>query len=307
MKNKKMIGITTVFFVVIILVLAGLMYTGFFSPPYHAQARAIDTYATEESVKTLSDAINHFSYELYKLIDNNTNKNIFFSPYSIFTALAMTYEGARGETADQMKTVLGFEQNDTVNLCSFGRIYNLLNIDTDYTLNTANALWTQKGYPFLDDYLNFIDNYYMGKATDIDFSNPDAAAETINEWVKKNTGGKIEDMLSPTDIHPATVLILSNAIYFKGLWMSQFNEDDTTDRDFILANEDVIQVPTMTLTDAEESFNYTETDGAQILELPYKGNDVSMIIILPKENNVTRIAQLLDAKTLSTWKNSMMI
>ena len=305
MKTKKIIGITTVFFAVIILILAGLMYAGFFSPPPNVQAKAIDTYATEKSVHNLSEVMNNFSWELYKLIYNHTNENIFFSPYSIFTALAMTYEGSRGDTADQMKTVLGFDQNDIISLCSFGRIYNLLNIDTEYTLNTANALWTREGYPFLESYLNFIDNYYMGKATDIDFSNPASAAEIINTWVKENTGGKITDMLSEADVNPATVLILSNAIYFKGLWLNQFDENDTRDRDFTLANEEVIQVPMMALTDAEESFNYTEVDNAQILELPYKGNDVSMMIILPEENNVTHIAQQLDTETVLTWKKSM--
>ncbi len=305
MKIKKISGITIVFFTVIILILAGLFYSGFFSPSPPVQAKAIDTYATEESVQTLSEAMNDFSCELYKMIANDTHENLFFSPYSIFTALSMTYEGARGDTAEQMKTVLGFEQNDSISLCSFGRIYNLLNIDSEYTLNTANALWTKEGYPFLNSYLNFIDNYYMGKATDIDFSNPASAADIINTWVEENTGGKITDMLSEADVNPATVLILSNAIYFKGLWMSQFDEDNTMDRDFTLTNGEVIQVPMMALTDAEESFNYTETEDAQILELPYKGNDVSMMIILPNENNVTSIAEQLDTETVSTWKDSM--
>lgn len=300
-----MMEITTVFIAVIVLTLTGLMYTGFFSPPPTVQAKAIDTYATEESVQNLSEAINNFSCELYKLIHHDTNENIFFSPCSIFTALAMTYEGACGDTAEQMKTVLGFEQNNTINLCSFGRIYNLLNIDTEYTLNTANALWTREGYPFLESYLDFIDDYYMGKATEIDFSNPASASDIINAWVEKNTGGKITDMLSEADVNPDTVLILSNAIYFKGLWLNQFDEDDTRDRDFTLSNKEVIQVPMMALTNAEESFNYTETEDVQILELPYKGDDVTMMIILSKENNVINIVQQLDTEVLSTWKDSI--
>jgi len=305
MKTKKMIIITAVCIVTLVVILAGLMYSGFFFSSGNIQARAVDTYATTESVDSLSDAINVFNFEMYNELGIDSDENVFFSPYSIFTALAMTYEGARGDTAAQMKNVLGFELNDEVSLCSFGRIYNLLNIDAEYTLNTANALWTQKDYPFLDEYLRFIDNYYMGKATDVDFTNPSEAAEIINSWVEKNTGGKIEDMLSSSDITIGTVLILSNAIYFKGLWLNQFDVEDTVDRDFEITNTEIVQVPTMVLTGSEESFNYGETDDLQILELPYKGDAVSMIIILPKENNISSIEQILNNENLATWMDSM--
>jgi serpin B len=217
----------------------------------------------------------------------------------------MTYEGARGDTAVQMNDVLGFEQNNEVSLCSFGWIYNLLNIDVDYTLNTANALWTEKDYPFLDDYLGLIDDYYMGKATDIDFSEPVEAAEIINKWVEENTGGKIEDMLSSGDITPGTVLILSNAIYFKGLWLTQFNIEDTVDRDFKLSNGEKKGVPMMVSTNSDAFFNYTENEDMQMLELPYKGDSVSMFIILPKENDLNKFEQTVSMENLSNWMDSM--
>jgi len=305
MKTKRMIVITTVCIVTLVVIFAGLMYSGFFFSPGNIQARAVDTYATAESVDSLSGAMNGFSFEMYNELGIDSDENVFFSPYSIFVALAMTYEGAHGDTAVQMKNVLGFEQNDEVSLCSFGRIYNLLNIDSEYTLNTANALWTMKDYPFLEEYLSFIDNYYMGKATDVDFTNPGEAAEIINSWVEENTGGKIEDMLSSSDISPSTVLILSNAIYFKGLWMTQFDIEDTVDRDFEITPTEIVQVPTMALTGSEKSFNYTETDDLQILELPYKGDAVSMIIILPKENNISSVEQMLNNENLATWMDSM--
>ena len=305
MKTKRMIVIMTVCIVTLVVIFAGLMYSGFFFSPGNVQARAVDTYATAESVDSLSGAMNGFSFEMYNELGINSDENVFFSPYSIFVALAMTYEGAHGDTAAQMKNVLGFEQNDEVSLCSFGRIYNLLNIDAEYTLNTANALWTKKDYPFLEEYLSFIDNYYMGKATDVDFTNPSEAAEIINSWVEENTGGKIEDMLSSSDINPSTVLILSNAIYFKGLWMTQFDIEDTVDRDFEITPTDMVQVPTMVLTGSEGSFNYSETDDLQILELPYKGDDVSMIIILPKENNISSVEQMFNNENLATWMDSM--
>jgi serpin B len=303
MKNKNVFGLVLTFIVVLILIT--VFFSGIFIPSKNLQAKAIDTYATVESVSSLSNSMNDFSYNIFHYITNGTNSNVFFSPYSIFVALSMTYEGAKGDTADQMKSVLGFDQNDEVSLCSFGRIYNLLNIDAEYKLNTANALWTQKDYPFLDEYLNYIDKYYMGKATDIDFSKTTEAADIINKWVEENTGGKIKDMLSSGDITPGTVLILSNAIYFKGIWQTQFNSDNTVDRDFELINSEKIQVPTMVLTDSEELYNYTETEDLQILELPYKGKDVSMIILLPKDNDINIIEETLNGGDLSEHINSM--
>ncbi len=305
MKTKKMIVITTVCIVTLVVIFAGLFYSGFFSHSGTIQAKAVDTYATAGSVDSLSNAMNGFSFDAYKELGMDSDENVFFSPYSIFVALAMTYEGARGDTAVQMKNVLGFEQNDEVSLCSFGRIYNLLNIDAEYTLNTANALWTKRDYPFLEEYLRFIDNYYMGKATDVDFTNPGKAAEIINSWVEENTGGKIKDMLSSTDISPGTVLILSNAIYFKGLWSTRFDVEDTVDRDFERTPAEIVSVPTMVLRDSEESFNYGETDDVQILELPYKGDAVSMIVILPKGNNISSVEQMLNDENLETWMDLM--
>ena len=303
LKNKEIFGISLTFIVAVVIIIA-FIYSGFF-PPKNVKARAIDTYATEESVLSLSDSMNDFSFDLYNRIGPGNDKNVFFSPYSIFVALAMTYEGARGDTAYQMKNVLGFEQNDEVSLCSFGRIYNLLNIDAEYTLNTANALWTQENYPFLDEYLNFINNYYMGLATEVDFTNPATAAEIINEWIEDNTGGKIIDMLSSSDITPSTVLILSNAIYFKGLWLNQFEKENTVDRDFEITTKETIQAPTMILANSEKSFNYTETEDLQILELPCQGDAVSTIVILPKENNITIAEEKLNSENLASWLDSM--
>lgn len=304
MKYTKIFGISLTCIVAAVVLLA-MFFSGIFSPPIITRVRAIDTYATTESVSDLSMGMNEFSFDIYQHISSDSSDNVFISPYSIFVALAMTYEGAKGDTALEMKDVLGFEQNDEVSLCSFGKIYNLLNIDAEYTLNTANALWTMKDYPFLTSYLNFIDNYYMGKATEVDFTKADETVELINTWVEENTGGKIEDMLSPSDIHPATLMILSNAIYFKGLWKTQFDSELTIDREFTLASNESIHVPTMIMTGSEESFNYTETEDMQILELPYVGDTVSMVLLLPKENNLSVVKDQLNSENLDSWIDAM--
>jgi serpin B len=253
---------------------------------------AIDTNATVESVASLSDDINSFSCDLFGNLCNDESKNHFFSPYSIFVALSMTYEGAEGQTAEELYNLLHFSQHDDTTLCSFGRIYNLLNQKKEYTLNTANALWIKEDYPFLPEYLNFIEHYYMGKATEVDFSDRDATSELINEWVSEKTNSKITDLVTPDSIDPLTALILTNAIYFKGTWVHEFDPEKTVDSEFRVSPVESVTVPMMT-TDSDISCNYTETDTVQIIELPYKEEKVSLIIMLPKENNISLAEELV--------------
>lgn len=305
MKNKKIFGLAFVVIVAILIVFATLIYSGFFTSTDSVQARAVDTYATKDSVETLSDSINDFSFDMYEQLGKGVDDNVFFSPYSIFVALAMTYEGAEGDTADEMRSVLGFEQNDEVSLCSFGRIYNLLNIDAEYTLNTANALWTQKDFSFLESYLNFINNYYMGRATDVDYSNAEEAASIINSWVEENTNGKIEDLILPSDINPLTRLILTNAIYFKGDWLYQFDADLTSNMNFKTSPGNNVSVPMMQFSDSDFELNFTETDDLKILELPYKGDKLSMIILLPNDNDISVVEDNLNYTNYKNWIGSL--
>ena len=294
MKKQRIIG-TIITCLVVVIIIAVLFY-----PQAPAQSLAIDTYATEESVSTLSNYMNDFCFDLYHQLSVDNTENLFISPYSIFVALAMTYEGSRSDTAEEMETVLHFPQNNETMLCSFGKIYNLLNQHKEYTLNTANALWTQEGYPFLSQYINFIENYYMGKATDVDFSNADKVAQQINQWVEEYTNGKIKDLLTNSDIHPLTKMILTNAIYFNGDWLYKFNRDHTTELDFEISPGNTVKVPMMSLAEAE--LNYAETDDIQILELPYKGEELSMLIILPKKSDLAAVEQMIDRETLSSWQ-----
>jgi len=297
MKRKKIIGTISTFLVIAVLV------TILFYPSTPTQRLAIDKYATDESVSFISNTINDFSFEIYNQLSLENDGNIFLSPYSIFVALAMTYEGANGKTAEEMNKVLKFPQNNETFLCSFGRIYNLLNQKKEYTLNTANALWTQKDYTFLNEYLHFINNYYMGKATDVDFKNAEKTAQIINNWVEENTGGKIKEFLSSDDIDPLTKLILTNAIYFKGDWKYQFNPENTVNDDFEISQENTISVPMMSLSNPDITFNYYESDDVQILELPYKGDKLSMIIYLPKEHNISNIENMFDNENFSSWND----
>jgi len=266
---------------------------------------ADDTNATAESVNLLVDSLNDFSFVFYNKIASSEKGNIFFSPYSIFTALSMAYEGARGNTSIEMQDVLKIPQNDSPTLGSFGRIYNLLNQNqVGYTISTANAFWAHIDYVFLNEYLDLLENFYMAEANELDFSKNIEAAEIINSWIEEKTNDKIKDMIKPDMLSDLTKLVLTNAIYFKGLWDSPFNSKNTYETDFHIAFDENVKVNMMSCP-KDSIFNYSETDNLQILELDYERKELSMIILLPKENNITIAESSLNYENLSKWMNNL--
>jgi len=302
MRTNRITAIIVVGILLIVSLSIGFMYLGDNKPPINnVKAYAIDACSTEDSISELSDEMNTFAFKLYQQLAKESEGNVFFSPYSIFVALAMTYEGAKNETADEMQQLLSFPQQDDITLCSFGKIYNLLNHDNDYILHTANALWIKEEYPFLASYLQYIEDYYMGKTTEVDFSNSQQAADLINQWIMQQTNNKIKDLIQSTDINPLTALILTNAIYFKGNWKYAFDSDLTTNRSFWISSNKSIQVPMMNQGDTDLTFNYTETEDMQIIKMPYKGDELSMIVYLPKDHNVSNVEDNLTSSHFKTW------
>ncbi len=253
---------------------------------------------------SFNDAVNAFAFNFFKELNNDSN--VFISPYSIFTALAMTYEGAKGETANEMADVLNVEQDNASFHEYMKNLYEVLNEkNEEYNVSTANALWVKENYRLLESYLDVIRNYYGGDATEVDFNNPEEAADIINKWVENNTNGLIKDLILPDYLNIMTVLILTNAIYFKGIWEVQFDPVNTTDRDFEISSSVSVKVPTMTLVDTDYFFNYTETDDLQILELQYSGDDLSMIILLPKDKDFSTVIDTVNEDSFSEWRESM--
>ena len=259
-------------------------------------------------VTSYTETINGFGFNLLKQFNKDYNSdNYFFSPYSIFTALAMTYEGARTGTADGMGQVLKIAQdNETFHNYVKG-LYGSLNHNEKYNISTANALWIKNNFKLLDAYIDVIQQFYGGETSNVDFSNPQESASIINQWVENKTNNLIKNLISASVIDPIYCrLILTNAIYFKGTWKVQFDEINTTGREFILPSDEIINVSTMKLIDTQDRFNYTETEGFQLLELPYDGDDLSMIILLPKDHtNVTSIVESLDEGLYNQWINTM--
>jgi len=260
-------------------------------------------YPSLGNITSFDDAVNHLAFNMFRKIVNDPQNsgNCFYSPYSIFTALAMCYEGAEGNTAVEMKNVLGIEQDNESFQNYMKALYEYLNINEEYNISTANALWPDVGFNLLQEFTDTIETYYGGKATEVEYGDPTEAAEIINTWVEEQTNNLIKDLVPPSAIDPIwTKLILTNAIYFKGVWQIQFDEENTTEREFILPDGSTKQVETMKLVDTEDEFNYTETDDLQILELPYSGGDISMIIILPKDG--VEIDDIINSITKEEYK-----
>ena len=261
------------------------------------------------NITSFDEAVNAFAFKFYKEFydDPKNSGNIFISPYSIFTALAMTYEGAGNLTAEEMASVLNIEQDNESFHEYMHTLYEQLNENSEYNISTANALWPRVGYQLLQDYINVIETYYGGKVSEVDYSNPEKAAEIINSWVENQTNNLIHNLVPPSAIDPfLTMLILTNAIYFKGTWEIQFDEDNTTDRPFTMSSGETINVPTMCLTNTQDVFNYTETNEMQILELPYSGGEISMLIFLPREGyDLSNVLEYLDKDTFSDLIESM--
>lgn len=274
--------------------------------------------ASEKTEEVVVEGNNRFALELYAKLREQKG-NLFFSPYSISAALAMTYAGARGETEAQMAKVLhfptvlvekgppssaGWRVRDRERFHSaFGAIIKDLNAKGEkgnYELSVANALWGQQGYGFLAEFLELIEAKYGGKLNEVDFiTATEAARQTINAWVEKETKDKIKDLIQQGMLNSMTRLVLTNAIYFKGNWARQFEEDKTKETPFTLISGEKVDVPMMNQT---AEFNYMKTEDFQGLELPYVDDELSMIILLPKETDgLIGFEKSLTAENLSKW------
>jgi len=249
------------------------------------------------------EANNLFAIDLYDKYKSKDG-NLFFSPYSISSALSMTYEGARGKTAEEMQAVLHLPNDKNQIQSDFKNIYNELNkANKTYQLTTANALWAQKDYPFKEDYFKLVDYYYGGKVTNLDFkTNTENSRVTINNWVEDKTNDKIKDLIPKGILSSETRLVLTNTIYFKANWSNKFKAESTRNRKFKLSSGQEVDAQLMWQT---SNYNYGETKDLQILEMDYLGNDLSMLFILPKEDKLNKVENDFSKDKLEDWKKDM--
>ena len=254
-------------------------------------------------ISALVSGNNAFALSLYAQLDAG-EENLFFSPASISSALAMTYAGARGETAEQMAKVLHF-QPATVHSAFAALLGDLAakGQDNGEVLTIANALWGQEGYPFRPAFVELASKNYHAGQESLDFADhPEQARLTINAWIEKETRDKIADMLAPGVITPDTRLVLTNAVYFKGAWSHTFAKNATRDEQFWRHGREAITVPLM---HQKHGYRYAEAPGLQVLELPYRKH-LSLLIVLPRDRGgLGELEKSLSAERIEQWLGKM--
>ena len=238
---------------------------------------------SQVKLEELAQGNNAFALDLYQQLKNDEG-NLFFSPFSLSTALAMTYAGARGETESQMARVLHFEQAGESLHAAFADLQaKLAEAETKggIKLKVANSLWPQEGYPFLTEFISLAQTCYGVSITPVNYGDEKTARKTVNEWVEAKTENKITELIPPGVFNALTRLTLVNAIYFKGNWADKFNARLTKRGDF-WSPQGNFHASMMSRTD---EYSYAETESLEVLELPYAGKSLSMLVLLPKEKD----------------------
>jgi len=259
---------------------------------------------------SVAGANNRFAFDLYPALaalPETANTNLLYSPFSLSTTLAIAGEGANGKTADEILSVLHLPKDPATRHAGFaGLNARINNASADYTLRTANALWAEKTYAFLPSFTGTARQYYSAETTNLNFSAaPEESRSTINQWVEEKTDKKIRDLLPQGSINPLTRLVITNAIYFKGTWARQFDANLTRDADFITSSGKVTKVRMMQDRGEDAKYWYAETTDLQYIELPYfqkTGKSLSMVVLLPKGNDLRPAEAALSESNLSALK-----
>jgi serpin B len=252
---------------------------------------------------------NAFALSLFSELEGSygPSANITFSPFSVSTALAMTWSGAQGQTAAQMASVLQYTQDPATVGGEYQSLLNSLSqtaVAGGLNLNIGDSLWlsTLPSISFSSAYLAQIQQDYSALETYLDFTNPTAAAGQINAWAAQVTQNMIPAILSPSDLNinnVPTAICLANAVYFKGPWVTAFNVSDTAQAPFTCAGGSVTSTAMMNLT---TTLPYTQDQYAQVVELPYAGGDYSMVVILPNaQTGIAGLDAVLSPQRVNTW------
>ncbi|MFA5317643.1 MAG: serpin family protein, partial [Dehalococcoidales bacterium] len=248
----------------------------------------------------LTEGNSVFAFNLYQQLKTGEG-NMFYSPYSISAALAMTYAGAGGATAEQMAKTMHFDLPQDKLHPAFNWLDKELarrgegaegKDGEGFRLNVVNAIWGQQDYEFRVAFLDTLAENYGAGLRILDFiDEPEPSRITINDWVSEQTEERINDLIAPGGITPLTRLVLTNAIYFNAAWEHKFTEEATTDLPFYLLDGGSVTVPMMRQT---ETFGYAEGDDYQAVEMPYDGRELSMVVLLPAEGKFTEFENTLD-------------
>lgn len=273
----------------------------------------LSTRAEEADMADVAKGNNEFAFDLYRGLKKKDG-NLFFSPYSITSALAMTWAGARGNTEAEMAKALRFGLGQDRLHAAMGGLTKDLNSrvakgrwkdDPDngrpaFELVVANALWAQKGYPFRKEYFELVTKSYGAGVTELDFARETEASRLkINGWVEERTNKRIQDLIPAGMLTPDARLVLTNAIYFKAAWVEPFHKESTKEEDFHLADGKTAKVPIMHRTD---SYRYFDEGSFEALEMPYLDHQASMVVFVPKKaDGLGTLEEKLTAKEIEGW------
>lgn len=266
--------------------------------------------APSGDIAQLAAGNNAFALDLYRSL-RQAPGNLFYSPHSIASALAMTYAGARGATAQQMAQALHFQLPDS----RLHAAFNGLDLELGkrgtgaqgkdgkgFRLRTVNALWGQKGYTFLPGFLDVLAENYGAGIRLLDFSDTEPSRQVINQWVSDQTENRIKDLIARGAIDAATRLVLTNAIYFNAAWAQPFTAEQTHDGPFTLLDGTQVTVPMMNNTDL---FRYAQGEGYAAIELPYDKRELSMLVVLPAAGQWSSVENSLDAARVAAIVKSL--
>ena len=263
--------------------------------------------STPEGIAQVVTANNQFAIDMYQQINGQNkqaDKNVFFSPYSLSTSMAMLYAAAEGETKAQIQRTFHYPSLNVLNPNSAALHEQFNKPNPNYQLATANDLWIQQGLRPNQNYLDTVQRYYSGKVTNLDFKNsPEPSRQTINKTIAKYTQQMIPEVLPASSIDADTVTVLTNAVYFKGDWKNTFAPSEK--RPFNKFDGSIIDVDMM---HEQAPYAYTEDAQVQVVQLLYKGDELSMMVVLPKAKDkiaMQRVVNTLNAKQISQWNNNL--
>jgi serpin B len=276
-----------------------------------AAALSVQTAGAEQpaaSAATVARDGNAFALDLHARLRAAQEGDLFFSPQSLSTALAMTYAGARGDTAAQMARTLHLSLPQDQVPAAYAALLQALNVgdDAGYRLSVANRLWGQRGEGFLDEFLAITRRFYGAELGQVDFrTDAGAARAEINAWVLRQTADKIRDLIPEGALQPTTRLVLTNAIYFRGDWATQFAKEATTEQPFHVTADRTLGVPLMFAKMRVGLAGHPEA-GLTVAELPYRGDDVSMIVLLPDAvDGLAAVESQLAPERLAGWTSAL--
>ncbi|MBN1825199.1 MAG: carboxypeptidase-like regulatory domain-containing protein [Candidatus Eisenbacteria bacterium] len=268
-----------------------------------AKARRIDE-DREPLARAAADSANSFAWDLYGILAE-TEGNLFFSPFSVSMALAMTYAGAAGETKEEMARTLHFSGDDEHLHTGWMEIRESLirgSGEGVYELSIANRLFGESEHRFRKRFLSITEEEYGASLEEVDFrTDTEGARLTINRWVEEETRNRIRDLIPPGGVNTLTRLVLANAIYFKGLWVDAFKKDKTRDEPFYLLSGDTLSVPMM-VDKRDCLFSKYEEDGLRVLAMPYQPGQISLVILLPDRiDGLADLEKKLTAERIDGW------